>query len=421
MDTFLNQEALFYHANIYPGKIGVSPTKPCTSSHDLSLAYTPGVAEPCLKIKANPDDVYKYTIKGNLVAVITNGTAVLGLGNLGALASKPVMEGKVMLLKKYADLDGFDIELDTNDVDTFVQTVITMSPTFGAINLEDIKAPECFEIERRLVEALAIPVMHDDQHGTAIVSGAGLINACEIAGKKLEDIKIVVSGAGAAAMACSNMYLSLGVKKEHLLMLDSKGVISEKRTDLTIYKQPFAVNTSLVSLEEAVAGADVFVGLSKANIMTTAMVKTMADNPIIFALANPNPEITHDDAIKAKPGVIYASGRSDVPNQINNVLGFPYIFRAALDIRAKCINTEMKKAAVYALASVAQKSIVISESGKVLSFGRDYFIPKPTDSMLLRTIVPAVIKAAITSGVATIAIPDIESYLNILEKHIVKS
>lgn len=419
MDTLLNKEALFYHSDKRPGKIEVNPIKPCGSSHDLSLAYTPGVAEPCLRIKENPEDVYKYTIKGNLVAVITNGTAVLGLGNLGALASKPVMEGKVMLLKKYADIDGFDIELNTSDVDVFVRTVITMSPTFGAINLEDIKAPECFEIERRLIDALAIPVMHDDQHGTAIVSASGLLNACEIAGKNLQDLKIVVSGAGAAAMACSNMYLSLGVKRENLLMLDSKGVISKKRIDLNKYKQPFAINTPLETLEEAVAGADAFIGLSKANIMTQKMIQSMAENPIVFALANPNPEIAYNDALKAKYGVIYASGRSDIPNQINNVLGFPYIFRAALDVRATKINSEMKKAAVYALASVAKEPFINIDGHKSISFGRDYFIPKPSDFRLLKTIVPAVIEAAIKSGVAGTDIPDIDSYIKNLKKHII--
>jgi malate dehydrogenase (oxaloacetate-decarboxylating)(NADP+) len=420
MDTQLNKEALFYHAAKGPGKIEVKPIKPCDSSYDLSLAYTPGVAEPCLKIKENPDDVYKYTIKGNLVAVITNGSAVLGLGNLGALASKPVMEGKVMLLKKYADIDGFDIELNTSDVDVFVRTVITMSPTFGAINLEDIKAPECFEIERRLIDALDIPVMHDDQHGTAVVSAAGLINACEIAGKNLQDIKLVVSGAGAAAMACAEMYLSLGVKKENLLMLDSKGVISKNRIDLDKYKQAFAVNTHLETLEEAVVDADAFVGLSKANLMTSKMIQSMAENPIVFALANPNPEIAYNDALKSKYGVIYASGRSDIPNQINNVLGFPYIFRAALDVRASKINSEMKKAAVYALASVAKEHYLCLDSSESLSFGRDYFIPRPSDYRLLRTIVPAVAKAAMDSGVAGIEIIDLISYTKELDKRILK-
>ncbi len=420
MDTSLKKEALFYHADKRPGKIEVKPMKACDSSYDLSLAYTPGVEEPCLKIKENPDDVYKYTIKGNLVAVITNGTAVLGLGNLGALASKPVMEGKVMLLKKYADIDSFDIELNTSDVDVFVRTVITMSPTFGAINLEDIKAPECFEIEKRLVDALDIPVMHNGQHGTAIVLGAGLINACEIAGKNLQDIKIVVSGAGAAAMACSNLYISLGVKKENLLILDSKGVISKKRIDLNKYKQAFAVNTHIETLEEAVASADAFIGLSKGNIMTPKMVQSMAQNPIIFDLANPNTEIAYNDALKANNGVIYASGHSTIPNQINNVLGFPYVFRAALDVRASKINNEMKKAAVYALASVAKEGSLSLDSSESLSFGRDYFIPHPSDFRLLRTIVPAVAEAAIKSGVARIDIPDIKSYINELNKRIIK-
>ncbi|MDA3893558.1 MAG: malate dehydrogenase [Salinivirgaceae bacterium] len=420
MDTLLNKKALLYHTNKRPGKIEVKPMKDCNSSHDLSLAYTPGVAEPCLKIKENPNDVYKYTIKGNLVAVITNGTAVLGLGNLGALASKPVMEGKVMLLKKYADINGFDIELNTSDVDVFVRTVITMSPTFGAINLVDIKAPECFEIEKRLVDALDIPVMHDNQHGTAIVSAASLINACEIAGKNLQDIKIVVSGSGAAAMACSEMYLSLGVKKENLIMLDSKGVISTYRIDLDKYKQVFAINTHLQTLKEAIVGADAYIGLSKTHIITPKMIQSMAESPIIFALANPNPEILYKDALKAKHGIIYASGCSGIPNQINNVLGFPYIFRAALDVRATKINIEMKKAAVYALASVAKVPYLNIDSNESLSFGRDYFIPHHSNFRLLRTIVPAVIEAAIKSGVANRDIPDIISYIKELDKRIIK-
>ena len=415
MDTKLNKEALYYHSNIRPGKLEVKPIKPCDSLLDLALAYSPGVAEPCRKIAVTPSDVYKYTIKGNLVAIITNGTAIPGLGDLGALASKPAMEGKAMLMKKYADIDAFDIELNTADIDVFVRTVITMSPTFGAINLEGIKAPECFEIEKRLIDALDIPVMHDDQHSTAIVSAAGLLNACEIAGKKLENIKIVVNGAGATAMACAEMYVSLGVKKDNIIMLDSKGVISTNRIDLDKYAQNFAINTNLKTLEQAVESADVFVGLSKGNILTLTMVQSMAESPIVFVLANPNPEIVNIDALKARYGIIIATGRSDIPNQVNIVLGFPYIFRAALDVRATKINSEMKKAAVYALASLAKEPYM-----NIDSFGRDYFIPKPSDFRLMRTISPAVAKAAIESGVANQVINDFGAYAKDLEKRFIK-
>jgi malate dehydrogenase (oxaloacetate-decarboxylating)(NADP+) len=421
MDSSLNIEALQYHADGRPGKIVVQPMKPCHTAHELALAYSPGVAAPCLRIHDHPEDVYKYTIKGNLVAIITNGTAVLGLGDIGPLASKPVMEGKAMLLKKYADIDAFDIEMNTTDIDVFVRTVITISPTFGAINLEDIKAPECFEIERRLIDALDIPVMHDDQHGTAIVSAAGLINACEIAGKNLSDIRLVMSGAGAAAMACAEMYLALGLKKEHLIMLDSKGVISSNRIDLDKYKHSFAVNTHLKTLEQAVEGADAFVGLSKGNIMTPEMVKSMAESPIVFALANPNPEIAYNEAIKSNYGIIYATGRSDIPNQVNNVLGFPYIFRAALDVRASKINFEMKRAAVYALASLAKEPFSVLESHATHAFGRDYFIPKPSDPRLLRTVAPAVAKAAMDSGVARKHIPDLNMYADELEQRLMNN
>ncbi len=394
METKLNKEALYNQSHIRP-----------------ALACSPCVAETCRKIAQTPSDVYKYTIKGNLVAIISNGTAIPGLGDLGALASKPVMEGKAMLMKKYADIDAFDIELNTADTDVFVRTVITMSPTFGAISLEDIKAPECFEIEKRLEDALDIPVMHDNQHGTAIVSAAGLLNACEIAGKKPENLKLVVHGAGAAAMACAEMYISLGIKKDHMIMLDSKGVISTNRIDLDKYKQIFAINSNLKTLEQALEGADVFIGLSKNSMMTPEMLLSMAENPIVFALANPNPEFDYSDAIKAKSGMIYATGRSDIPNQVNNVLCFPYIFRAALDVRATKINTEMKRAAVYALASLAKESS---------SFGRDYFIPEPSDTRLMRTIAPAVAKAAIKSGVAKQTIDDFGAYANDLDKLIFK-
>lgn len=420
MDEKLNKEALYYHSHTLPGKLEVKPSKPCDSLLDLALAYSPGVAEPCRKIAETPSDVYKYTIKGNLVAIVSNGTSILDLGDLGALASKPVMEGKVMLMKKYAGIDAFDIELNTTDVDVFVRTVITMSPTFGAINLEDIKAPECFEIEKRLVDALDIPIMHDNQHGTAIVSAAALLNACEIAEKKLENIKLVIAGAGAAAMACAEMYMSIGVKKDNVIMLDSKGVISTTRIDLDKYKQKFAINTNLKTLEQAVERADVFIGLSKGNIMTPAMVHAMADNPIVFALANPNPEIAYNDAMKAKYGIIYATGRSDIPNQVNNVLGFPYIFRAALDVRATKINIEMKKAAVYALASLAKEPYLSLAANNSLSFGRNYFIPKPSDLRLMRTLVPAIAKAAMESGVAKMPIIDFKTYTKVLEKRITK-
>ena len=421
MDSSLNKEALQYHADGRSGKIIVQPMKPCNTAHELSLAYSPGVAAPCLRIQDHPEDVYKYTIKGNLVAIITNGTAVLGLGDIGPLASKPVMEGKAMLLKKYADIDAFDIEMNTTDIDVFVRTVITISPTFGAINLEDIKAPECFEIERRLIDALDIPVMHDDQHGTAIVSAAGLINACEIAGKNLSDIRLVMKGAGAAAMACAEMYFALGLKKEHLIMLDSKGVISSNRIDLDKYKQSFAVNTHLKTLEQAVEGADAFVGLSKGNIMTPEMVQSMAESPIVFALANPNPEIAYNEAIKSKYGIIYSTGRSDIPNQMNNVLGFPYIFRAALDVRASKINFEMKRAAAYALASLAKEPFSDEESQVPHGFGRGYFIPKPSDPRLLRKVVPAVAKAAMESGVARKRIPDLNMYADELEQRLMNN
>lgn len=414
MQKLNKQDALNYHSQGRPGKIEVIPTKPYQTQRDLSLAYSPGVAEPCLDIADTPDDAYKYTAKGNLVAVISNGTAVLGLGNIGALASKPVMEGKGMLFKIYAGIDVFDIEVDTENIDEFVNTVKNIAPTFGGINLEDIKAPECFEIEQRLKEELAIPLMHDDQHGTAIISAAALINATELAGKKLEDIRLVINGAGASAISCARLYIAVGVKKEHILMLDSKGVISTKRDNLDEQKQFFAAETDLTTLEEAMNGADVFVGLSKGNIVSQDMVRSMADNPIVFALANPNPEIAYDDALAARKDIILATGRSDHPNQVNNVLGFPYIFRGALDVRATKINEEMKMAATYALAELAKEpvpdSVNMAYSSKSLSFGRDYIIPKPTDPRLIYTISPAVAKAAIESGVAKGTIENWEEY-----------
>ncbi|MDZ7607694.1 MAG: malic enzyme-like NAD(P)-binding protein [Cyclobacteriaceae bacterium] len=393
------------------------PAKSTTSHYDLSLDYSTEMTETCLKIQKNHDDVYKYTIKGNLVAIITNGTAVHGLGNLGALASKPAMESKAMLLKKYAGIDAFDIELNTTDIDVFIRTVITMSPTFGAINLEAIKAPDCFEIEQRLIDALDIPLMHDDQHGTAVVSAAGLLNACEIAGKSIQDIKVVVSGTGAAAIACAEMYLSLGLKKENLIMLDSKGIISQNRIDLDKYEKPFAINTHLSTLEQGLPGADAFVELSMEFTITPKMVESMADHPIIFALADPNPELTYTDAIKAKYGIIMATGKADLPNQISSLLGFPYIFRAALDVRATKINTEMKKAAVYALASLAKEVSKDAVAFHRPVFGRDYFIPKPSDPRLISAVTPAVAKAAIESGVAGVVINDWKSYLIELDKH----
>ena len=413
------QMALDYHSKGRPGKIEVIPTKEHSSKDDLALAYSPGVAEPCLKIKENPDDVYKYTAKGNLVAVISNGTAVLGLGNLGALAGKPVMEGKGLLFKIYADIDVFDIEVDTEDVEKFIQTVKAIAPTFGGINLEDIKAPECFEIERRLKEELDIPLMHDDQHGTAIVSAAGLLNACEISGKDISKIKIVINGAGAAAVSCTLLYMAVGAKKENIIMLDSKGVISTKRKGLDPSKQLFAIDTDKETLADAVKDADVFIGLSKADVLSVEMVQSMAANPIVFALANPNPEISYEKAMTARKDLIYATGRSDVPNQINNVLGFPYIFRGALDVRSTKINEEMKLAAALAIAALAKEPVldaIKKDYGVDLSFGKDYIIPKPTDPRLRAIVSVAVAKAAVASGVARFPITDWDAYKKSLEK-----
>ena len=357
MAKITKEAALLYHSMGKPGKIEVIPTKPYSTQTDLSLAYSPGVAEPCLEIEKNPIDAYKYTAKGNLVAVISNGTAVLGLGNIGALAGKPVMEGKGLLFKIYAGIDVFDVEVNETDPDKFVEAVKAIAPTFGGINLEDIKAPECFEIERRLKEELDIPVMHDDQHGTAIISSAGLLNALEVAGKRIEDVKIVVNGAGASAVSCTKLYISLGARLENVVMLDSKGVIRKDRENLTEQKRFFATDRDIHTLAEAIEGADVFLGLSKGNVLTQDMVRSMAKDPIVFALANPTPEISYEDAMAARPDVLMATGRSDYPNQINNVIGFPYIFRGALDTHAKAINEEMKIAAVRAIAGLAKQPV----------------------------------------------------------------
>ncbi len=413
------QEALDYHSQGRKGKIEVIPSKPYSSQRDLSLAYSPGVAEPCLAIEKRKDDVYKYTAKGNLVAVISNGTAVLGLGNIGPEASKPVMEGKGMLFKIYADIDVFDIEVDETDIDAFVKTVKAISPTFGGINLEDIKAPECFEIERRLREELDIPIMHDDQHGTAIISAAALINALELAGKKIEKVKIVVNGAGASAISCAKLYLSLGAKKENLMMFDSKGLISKSRKNLDDYKAFFASSRKVNSLEEALKGADVFLGLSKGNVLSKDMIKGMAANPIVFALANPEPEIAYRDAKAAREDAIVATGRSDNPNQVNNVLGFPYIFRGALDVRATGINEEMKLAAVRAIATLAKEPVPeeVNEAygEKNISFGREQIIPKPLDPRLIWYVAPAVARAAMESGIARDPITDWDAYIESLK------
>jgi malate dehydrogenase (oxaloacetate-decarboxylating)(NADP+) len=416
------KEALAYHAEGRPGKIEVIPTKQHSSQSELSLAYSPGVAEPCKQIAKNKNDVYKYTAKGNLVAVISNGTAVLGLGNIGPEASKPVMEGKGLLFKIFADIDVFDIEVDASDIDTFVQTVKAIAPTFGGINLEDIKAPECFEIERRLNEELNIPVMHDDQHGTAIISSAALLNALEIAKKDISKIKIVVNGAGAAAMSCSKLYLSLGVKKENIVMLDSKGVIKNNREGIEGNKAIFATKRKCETLDEAMKNADVFLGLSVANIVTKEMVQSMAKRPIVFALANPDPEISYKEAMASRNDIIMATGRSDHPNQVNNVLGFPYIFRGALDVRATEINENMKLAAVKAIANLAKETVLdeinLAYDDNTLSFGTEYIIPKPLDPRLITAVAPAVAMSAIRSGVAKLEIPDWNNYRESLKKRL---
>ena len=408
------QAALDYHKSEPKGKIEVIPSKPHSSQRDLSLAYSPGVAEPCLEIEKNPKTVYEYTSKGNLVAVISNGTAVLGLGDIGAEASKPVMEGKGLLFKIFADINVFDIEINEKDPDKFIEIVKGIAPTFGGINLEDIKAPEAFYIEQRLKEELDIPLMHDDQHGTAIISAAALINALELAGKKIEEVKMVVNGAGAAAIACTKLYVELGLSKENVLMCDSKGVINHKRENLTPEKIDFIAHTEIETLEDALKGADVFVGLSKGNVMTAEMLQSMADNPLVFALANPTPEIDYNLAVSVREDVIMATGRSDFPNQVNNVLGFPYIFRGALDVQASGINEEMKLAAVRAIADLAKEPVPemvkLAYNVKNLGFGREYFIPKPFDNRLLTKVSIAVAKAAIDSGIAGKPIMDFEAY-----------
>ena len=405
MVLITKKDALDYHSSGRPGKVEVIPTKPYSTQRDLGLAYTPGVAHPCLEIEKKPEEAYKYTAKSNLVAVISNGTAVLGLGNIGALSGKPVMEGKGLLFKIFGDVDVFDIEVDTEDVDEFVETVKRIAPTFGGINLEDIKAPECFEIERRIKEELDIPVMHDDQHGTAIISAAGLINALELTGRKAEDVKLVVSGAGAAAIACTNLYISLGIKRENVIMCDTKGVITSDRDDLNDYKKAFATSrTDLKTLEDAIKGADLFLGLSVKGALTKEMLASMAPNPIVFAMANPDPEIAYDEALSVRDDLVFATGRSDYPNQINNVLGFPFIFRGALDVRATTINEEMKIAAAKALAELAKQPVpdivMKAYNTKNIQFGKDYIIPKPLDPRLIYTVAPAVAKAAMDSGVA---------------------
>jgi malate dehydrogenase (oxaloacetate-decarboxylating)(NADP+) len=411
----LNEDALEYHAKGRAGKIKVVPTKSCVTADDLSLAYSPGVAAPCLEIEKNPEDAYKYTAKGNLVAVISNGSAVLGLGNIGALAGKPVMEGKGVLFKRFADIDVFDIEVDTQDPEEMIKFCELISPTFGGINLEDIRAPECFEIEERLKKSLDIPVFHDDQHGTAIISAAALLNGLKIQNKKIDEVKVVFSGAGAAAISCAKLYKDLGVKPENILMTDSRGVMYEGRGSFNKYKDEFVAKTEARTLEDALIDCDVFVGLSQAGLVTKDMVKSMADRPLVFAMANPDPEITPVDANDARPDAICATGRSDYANQVNNVLGFPFIFRGALDVRASKINEDMKQAAVYALAELAQRGEAVPEAvkkaypGESFDFGPQYIIPKPFDPRVLLYVAPAVAKAAMDSGVAKTPV-DLKEY-----------
>jgi malate dehydrogenase (oxaloacetate-decarboxylating)(NADP+) len=422
MSKVTKENALLYHSSGRHGKVEVIPTKPYSTQFDLSMAYTPGVAYPCLEIEKKPEEAYNYTAKGNLVAVISNGTAVLGLGDIGALAGKPVMEGKGLLFKVFADVDVFDIEVNEKDPEKLINICAAISPTFGGINLEDIKAPECFEVETRLKAMLDIPVFHDDQHGTAIISGAGLLNALEISGKKIDEVKLVVCGAGAAAISCSRLYLSLGIRKENIVMVDSKGVINRKRKDLNKYKQEFITDRDIDTLAQAIKGADLFLGLSAADMMTKEMLASMAENPIVFAMANPNPEISYDDAMSTRDDLIFATGRSDYPNQINNVLGFPFIFRGALDVRASTINEEMKLAASKALAALAKEpvpeEILKAYNIKELKFGRNYIIPKPLDCRLISTIAPAVARAAMESGVAKYPISDWELYKKSLDKRL---
>jgi malate dehydrogenase (oxaloacetate-decarboxylating)(NADP+) len=422
MPKVTKEDALLYHSRGRHGKIEVIPTKPHGTQFDLSLAYTPGVAYPCLEIEKNPEDVYNYTSKGNLVAVISNGTAVLGLGDIGAMAGKPVMEGKGLLFKVFADVDVFDIEVNEKDPEKLIEICAKISPTFGGINLEDIKAPECFEVETRLKAMLDIPVFHDDQHGTAIISGAGLLNALEITGKKIDKIQLVVCGAGAAAISCSRLYVSLGVKRENIVMVDTKGVISTRRKDLNKYKQEFATSRDIDTLAQAVKDADMFLGLSAANMMTKEMLASMAPEPIVFAMANPNPEITFEDAMSTRNDLIFATGRSDYPNQINNVLGFPFIFRGALDVRASTINEEMKLAASKALAALAKEpvpaSVLKAYNVEKLTFGKDYIIPKPVDPRLISSVATAVAKAAMETGVAKFPIKDWDAYRKSLDRKI---
>lgn len=420
MAKITKEDALHYHEEGRPGKIEIVPTKPYATQRDLSLAYSPGVAYPSIEIEKDPEAVYKYTDRGNLVGVLSNGTAVLGLGDVGPLAGKPVMEGKALLFKIFAGIDAFDIEIDAKEVDKFVEVAKAISPTFGGINLEDIKAPECFEIERRLKEECDIPIMHDDQHGTAIISAAALLNAVEIQGKKLEDIRLVVNGAGAAAISCTRLYHKLGVRKENIVLCDSKGVVHSRRESLSPSKAEFATGREIETLGEALVGADVFLGLSVGNILTPDMVRTMAPKPIVFALANPDPEIPYEEAMEAVPDIIVATGRSDYPNQVNNVLGFPYIFRGALDCEARGINEEMKIAAVYAIAALAKQpvppEVEVAYGVCDIQFGRNYILPKPLDPRLLYEVSPAVAKAAMESGVARKPITDWDHYDRYLKK-----
>jgi len=422
MPKITKEDALLYHSRGRHGKVEVIPTKPYSSQFDLSLAYTPGVAYPCLEIEKTPEDVYNYTAKGNLVAVISNGTAVLGLGDIGAMAGKPVMEGKGLLFKVFADIDVFDIEVNEKDPKKLIEFCRQIAPTFGGINLEDIKSPECFEVETELKKILDIPVFHDDQHGTAIISAAGLLNSLEITNRKIEDVKMVVCGAGAAAISCSRLYVSLGVRRENIVMCDSKGVINKKRKDLNEYKQEFVTSRDLDTLEQAVKGADLFLGLSAACMMSKEMLASMSDNPIVFAMANPNPEISFEDAMETRDDMIFATGRSDYPNQINNVLGFPFIFRGALDVRASTINEEMKLAASKALAALAKEpvpdSVLKAYNVEKLLFGKEYIIPKPIDPRLISCVAPAVARAAMESGVAKYPISDWDAYKKNLDKRL---